>query len=57
MKKIETDCYLKHKSATEEWTHGIPEKSWTDKYGILCIMYEDGSWWHYKEKNGNLEWW
>ncbi|MCI8372432.1 MAG: hypothetical protein HFI75_08555 [Lachnospiraceae bacterium] len=51
------DCYLKHKSAFEEWIHGKPKKSWIDEDGILCIMYEDSTWWHYQEKNGNLEWW
>lgn len=46
-----------HREASGAWTHGEPEHCWTDQDGYLCIRYEDGSWWHYGEKNGVLEWW
>lgn len=46
-----------HRKASGTWTHGEPEHCWTDKDGCFCIRYEDGSWWHYKETDGILEWW
>lgn len=50
-------CYHKHRDAAGTWEHGFPEKSWIDGDGNLCIRYLDGKWWHYKESNGEIEWW
>lgn len=50
-------CYIVHKGACEAWKHGEPVRVWRDEYGILCIAYEDGSWWHYGFKISGLEWW
>lgn len=57
MNELVERYYECHKLIFENWTHGKPVKSWTDENGNLCIMYEDGEWWHYREKNGELEWW
>lgn len=56
-KKIDISPYVeKHKESFELWAHGEPVKHWFDN-GILCILYEDGEWWHYKMSNGKVEWW
>lgn len=47
-----------HKKAVENWNYGQIKKTWRDKAGNVCILYESGKWWHYKETvNGNIEWW
>lgn len=50
-------CYTIHSSTCEEWEHGKPAEVWRDEFGILCIAYEDGRWWHYGFKPTGLEWW
>lgn len=57
MKAGEKKYYEKHKESVEEWKHGPPAKSWKDENGTFCIEYEDGTWWHYRMKNGEVEWW
>lgn len=57
MDKKAIKYYNEHKGHFLEWNHGRPVKSWMDREGIFCIKYQDGKWWHYKEHNGNLEWW
>ncbi len=46
-----------HRKAFRNWEHGEPVRCWRDEQGVLCIEYEDGSWWHYKVENGELIWW
>lgn len=47
-----------HKQAFENgWTHGSVKYAWYDADGVLCIMYQDGNWWHYRDADGNIEWW
>ncbi len=56
-KKIDIYPYVeKHKESFEEWSYGEPVKHWFDN-GVLCILYESGKWWHYRMKNGQVEWW
>ena len=43
-----------HKKAFEKSRFGEIDKVWIDKDGFVCIQYESGDWWHYKE---NGEWW
>lgn len=47
----------KHIGLLAEWEHGEPVGSWIDNEGFLCIIYEDGAWWHYKVENNKLIWW
>lgn len=51
-------CYTVHRGACEDWTHGEPAEVWRDEYTFLCVRYEDGSWWHYRQtETGGFEWW
>lgn len=45
-----------HIDACENWPHGGISDVWEEGDGRLCIQYEDGSWWHYKEHDEELEW-
>lgn len=57
MEQTVTRYYQNHRNSFEDWEHGEPKDSWFDKDGVICISYEDGSWWHYSERNGFLAWW
>lgn len=46
-----------HYSAHKRWTHGEPVEIWRDEYYFLCVRYEDGSWWHYRQTETGYEWW
>ena len=63
-------CYETHKFAFENWKEGKPVEYWEEPGGIMCVRYESGEWWHYKQvrskniyegKYGGyepcLEWW
>ena len=54
MKELEerADQYAReHKEAFEDWPHGKVADAWLHegKKDIVCVQYEDGSWWHYEE--------
>jgi hypothetical protein len=36
---------------------GEVKKAITDDDGNLCVLYDNGRWYHYRETNGKLEWW
>lgn len=59
MNAIAKYYYKRHKSSvgSEDWTAGEPVKSWRDWHGVLCIEYQSGQWWHYKETKNGFEWW
>lgn len=42
-------AYEAHKSATDCWKEGNVKDFWIDDDGNLCIMYDSGKWWHYKD--------
>lgn len=46
-----------HYMAHKRWTHGDPVEIWRDEYEFLCVRYEDGSWWHYRQTETGYEWW
>lgn len=46
-----------HCKAHKQWTHGEPVEIWRDEYYFLCVRYEDGSWWHYRQAENGFEWW
>lgn len=49
--------FHEHLHAYNEWTDGEPARVWYDIDGNLCIEYESGRWWHYKETADGLQWW
>ena len=42
-------AYQRHKTEFGEWREGKPVKSWYDDDGNICVEYESGKWWHYKD--------
>lgn len=46
-----------HCTAYKRWTHGEPVEIWRDEYSFLCVRYEDGNWWHYRQTETGYEWW
>lgn len=46
-----------HCMAHKRWTHGDPVEIWKDEYEFLCVRYEDGHWWHYRQTETGFEWW
>lgn len=64
-KKVRTDMqnradkyFHEHLQAYhDEWTNGEPVKAWYDIDGNLCVEYESGQWWHYRETAEGLQWW
>lgn len=52
------ECMEVHKKAFEIWEEGGIAKVWRDEAGILCVEYDSGRWWHYRETDsGGIEWW
>ena len=52
------ECMEAHKKAFESWEEGGIAKVWRDEAGILCVEYDSGRWWHYRETDsGSFEWW
>ena len=51
-------AYQKHRKACSEWNEGYVSEYWRDEEGILCVKYESGNWWHYKNIDLPFpEWW
>ncbi len=58
--KERADQYAReHKEAFEDWPHGkvADARLHEGKKDIVCVQYEDGSWWHYEETPEGLKWW
>lgn len=51
------ECAEAHHKACETWTHGEPTRVWYDSQGNICIDYEDGNYWHYRDVPDGKEWW
>jgi len=51
------DFIMTHKRAIQQWQHGEPKNTWIDDDGFFCIEYDDGEWWHYGYKDGDIIWW
>ena len=41
----------RHKEFVENWKEGNITEIWLDDAGNLCVKYESGRWWHYKDLN------
>lgn len=51
------DFYEFHKSVFEAWHHGEIVEIWIDEEGNTCILYSDGSWYHYRSENSEVIFW
>ena len=48
----------KHKAVVSNWREGRIKKVWQDEDGNLCVMYNSGHWWHYRNLDQAVpEWW
>lgn len=36
-------CYIVHRGACEQWTHGEPAEVWRDENHVLCVRYSDNT--------------
>lgn len=58
-------CMEEHKKTFEFWREGGIVNYWEEENGVMCVQYESGNWWHYRQNNkisaepGEpcLEWW
>lgn len=54
---IVKECSEAHKRARQKWEEGDIQETWIDDKGNICIKYESGNWWHYRNNNGTIVWW
>ena len=48
----------KHKAVVSNWREGRIKKVWRDEDGNLCVMYNSGHLWHYRNLDKPVpEWW
>ena len=58
MKQMADIAMKKHKSVVSNWREGKIKKVWQDEGGNLCVMYNSGNWWHYRNLDKPVpEWW
>lgn len=51
-------AYREHKEAFENWEEGKPVDSWEEDGCDICIRYESGKFWHYKDLDlPFITWW
>lgn len=51
-------AYKRHREVFENWKEGEPIKAWFDSEGNVCVEYQSGEWWHYKDLELPLPtWW
>lgn len=48
MEKQVSLAYERHMFFVKDWPYGKPTKAWFDNDGNICVEYESGKWWHYK---------
>lgn len=47
-----------HKKAVEQWNEGEIADIWEDISGYLCVRYQSGEFWHYKDlETESPVWW
>lgn len=49
IEEIVNIAYKAHKSAVEQWRYGEPVEAEWNNDNVLCVKYESGKWWHYKD--------
>lgn len=57
LKALAKNYTQKHMNACEDWREGKPVRIWRAENGVVCIEYESGKWWNYKQTASGLEWW
>lgn len=50
-------AYQTHKQAFSSWREGQPVESWVEPGCDICVKYESGKWWHYRNLLTEPEWW
>lgn len=48
-KELAALAFDRHRAGSDTWEEGAPVKSWYDADKNLCVQYESGNWWHYKD--------
>ena len=49
-------CYIVHRGACEQWTHGELAEVWRDENHVLCVRYSDNTKWQYFFTPTGLRW-
>lgn len=58
MLQLAEKAYNAHKMFCEDWKEGEPIKAWFSDEAEICVEYESGNWWHYKDLDlPFLTWW
>ena len=42
-------AYKRHQEVFEKWKYGKPVKAWKENGCQICVQYECGKWFHYKD--------
>lgn len=42
-------AYDRHKFFCDDWNEGEPIEAWFDDDRNVCVKYQSGKWWHYKD--------
>lgn len=42
-------AYMRHRQDSNVWSEGEPVRAWYDSKNNLCVEYESGKFWHYKD--------
>lgn len=45
-----------HKQAYDNWPYGTVTAVYVES-GIVCVCYQDGVWYHYRNSEHGVEWW
>ncbi len=58
LKQLAELAMKKHKAVVSNWREGRIKKVWQDEDGNLCVEYNSGHWWHYRNLDKPVpEWW
>lgn len=49
LEEITQLAYKRHKEFVDEWQEGEPVEAWKEEGCEICVKYESGKWWHYKD--------
>lgn len=49
LEKLCKTAYKRHKLFVDDWKEGEPVKFWKSDDCEICVQYESGNWWHYKD--------
>lgn len=49
LENLAQKAYESHKMFCEDWRYGEPVKVWNEEGSEVCVQYESGKYWHYKD--------